>query len=208
MFNYHLLLVALHALQSDDALHHVMTPPFLMTCKEIMRFTRLLGPALYFAVEHLHTTLAHLTTCAKQTSALRVLVDRETSSSARATSTPTTATYSFIRLVWMLSLTEALITNLLFTHPHATIAECACAAYEQRLAGKHTWALRLAVRASLHACPTKSQLFEEVEKNHLGADAFDVLCTLHSLLQKPVAVLDTFTQQLRLKEEDVEINSL
>jgi hypothetical protein len=205
-FDYPTLAGALEMLQDDCVLAEIHATPLLAACSQLVELTKLLGPALYFAGEHVVCQLQKLSDAVTHanTTSIRTLVDSEGRKDGEAT-------YALMRLVWMLDFAEAFLTNLLFMPPDTPLRECARAAYEDRLADKHKWFIRQAVRASLYACPSKHALLRHMQ-THRGKGDEDaqyhlLLCT-RALLQKPVAVLYTFTQSLRLKEGIVDINSL
>jgi hypothetical protein len=207
-FDCKTLVDALETLQDDCVLADIHATPLLLACRQLVELTKLLGPALYFAGEHVFSQLQKLSDVVTQanTASIRTLVDNEGSTTGDAT-------YALMRLVWMLDFAEALLTNLLFMPPDTPLRECARAAYEDRLADKHKWFIRQAVRASLYACPTRHTLLRHMQTHHGRSEgdedaAYHLLLCTRALLQKPVAALYTFTQSLRLKEGVVDINSL
>lgn len=206
MMNKERLWDACVALQQDDVLKHVYALPFLNVCSEISQMTKLLGSALKFAGEYMDTLLARVRAQVADADpvfeprfvhygpSLHAMVRREPVEDMH---TIGSVRHSVSRLIWLLDFTEAFVTNLVsIKFEDRSLADCAHAAYEDRLAQNHKWLVRKAVRLSLHCCPSRDRLQQCV--------THDELVKLHVLLQKPVAYLYNFCviSQLTLAVEE------
>lgn len=206
MMNKERLWDACVALQKEEVLQNVYALPFIDLCAELSQMTKLLGPALKFAGEYMDTLLARVHAQVAQAGqafevryvhygpSLRAMVQRE---GVEQMHTMGSVRHSVSRLIWLLDFTEALVTNLISTKfEDKRLADCARAAYEDRLACNHKWFVRKAVRLALHCCPSRDRLYQQVTREELYK--------LHCMLQTPVAFLYNFclVNQLTLAVED------